>query len=1116
MHEALIDLTPGYRALALAERAAAPRNGALAKAAATEVDALARLRLAQWQELSPFRSGDAFARRLADDGLDAVSFARLLAEPAEDAGARLPQTPAWLAEVAAAFAEPGSATAEPFPWPEEMGEDSAAGFVELVRPLVDRARARLRAGIERIVQDHQDPRPPFTAAEAERLVSETLGLRLLPLLARTLVLEMHVARLQGLLAGETAAERFAAFVERLRQPAVAAAILNEYPVLARLVVEELETWVATSLELLARLAADWPDLVATFFAGQDPGPLTALDGGAGDRHGGGRAVRICGLASGAKLVYKPRSLAVDSHFQELLACLESLESRESGSGLSFRRLAVLDRGEYGWMEFVAARGCASAAEVALYHRRLGGLLAVLYALEATDCHFENLIAAGDQPVVVDLESLFHPRIDVPSPPRPDERLAGHALAESVLRIGLLPFRVGESDEFDGVDLSGVAVVAGQPSPQPVLQWQGIGTDEMRAIRERVAMEGGSNRPSLDGREVEAAEYTDDMAAGFAEVYRLLVRHREELLAPGGPVARFADDPVRAVLRATRVYGLLLGESFHPDVLRDALDRDLLFDRLWVGVEEVPALARVVVPEHRDLRSGDIPSFTARPSSTDLWTSRGERLPGFFRDTALAGVRRRLQGLSEEDLRRQLALLRLALGTQLLNRDDVGWQGYAEADPGPPLAPAELRRRLVAAARAVGEWFADQALRDDREDRDDDHATWIGLEYRNRLWSMVPAPEDLYAGLPGIALFLGYLGAVTGEERWTALARAAMNSLLARFEDAPASTAKPASGPEAIGAFSGWGGILYAAAHLGSLWHDPDLLATAERLAEKIPPRIESDEDLDVVGGAAGAILGLLALHRAAGSRRALAVAVLCGERLLARSQPAGPGLGWLTRLATERPQIGFSHGNAGIGLALVELGATAGDARFLAAGLAAWDWEREAFWPELRRWLAGGDGQSPPPESTVAVAWCYGAPGVGLARLKALAHVREPAARRALLEELTEAVQKTVEHGFGENHCQCHGDLGNLDFLLQARQSLGDPALDDAIDRQTRIVLASIARDGWLCGTRGGVESPGLMNGFAGIGYGLLRLADPGRVPSVLALEPPAGTPGTAGVPPAC
>jgi hypothetical protein len=35
------------------------------------------------------------------------------------------------------------------------------------------------------------------------------------------------------------------------------------------------------------------------------------------------------------------------------------------------------------------------------------------------------------------------------------------------------------------------------------------------------------------------------------------------------------------------------------------------------------------------------------------------------------------------------------------------------------------------------------------------------------------------------------------------------------------------------------------------------------------------------------------------------------------------------------------------------------------------------------------------------------------------------------------------------------------------------------------------------------VESPGLMTGLAGIGYGLLRAADPECVPSVLTLSPP-------------
>ena len=602
-----------WRALALAERAHAP-----ASEGAVEPDELARFRLGQWRDLSPFRSGDALARRLADEGLDETSFERLLSEPAEAVGERLPRPPEWLRELTAAFSVPSPvppALEPPLPLPPVLRDDPAAGFLELVRPLIERARGRLCDRIGTICRERN---PPFTPEEGERWLSEPLALHLLPLLARTLVLELNVARLQGLLAGGTAEERFAAFVERLRQPEAAAAILDEYPVLARVVVEELAAWVEVSAELLDRLAADWPDLVSTFFGGRDPGPMTALDGGAGDRHRGGRAVRVLSFASGARLVYKPRPMAVDAHFQELLAWIES-----KSEGLRFRRLAVLDHGDYGWMEYAAPAECASTEEVALYHHRLGGLLALLYALEATDCHYENLIAAGDHPVVVDLESLFHPRWEVQDPAAPDQRLAGEALGESVLRIGLLPFRVGEG--VDAVDLSGVSSVAGQPTPRPVLQWRGTGTDEMRLIRERALMEGASNLPTLGGRRIEAGERRDEMAAGFAEVYRLLVRHREELLGAGGMIDRFADDPVRAVLRPTRVYGLLLSESFHPDVLRDALDRDLLFDRLWVGIDEQPVLARAIPAEHRDLRAGDIPVFLARPSSIDIWTS-GARSP----------------------------------------------------------------------------------------------------------------------------------------------------------------------------------------------------------------------------------------------------------------------------------------------------------------------------------------------------------------------------------------------------------------------------------------------------------------------------------------------------------
>lgn len=199
------------------------------------------------------------------------------------------------------------------------------------------------------------------------------------MLGRTLVLELHVARLQGLLEGETPEERFQSFSSRLRQRDVALSILQEYPVLARQLIISIDAWVDTSLELLHRLSRDWDTIRATFNSNGDPGMLTEVAGGIGDTHRGGRSVLIIGFASGVKVVYKPKPLAVDAHFQELLAWLN-----QRGGHPPFRTLQVIDRGDYGWVEFVPAQGCATREEVQRFYERQGGYLALLYALEATD------------------------------------------------------------------------------------------------------------------------------------------------------------------------------------------------------------------------------------------------------------------------------------------------------------------------------------------------------------------------------------------------------------------------------------------------------------------------------------------------------------------------------------------------------------------------------------------------------------------------------------------------------------------------------------------------------------------------------------------------------------
>jgi lantibiotic modifying enzyme len=204
--------------------------------------------------------------------------------------------------------------------------------------------------------------------------------------------------------------------------------------------------------------------------------------------------------------------------------------------------------------------------------------------------------------------------------------------------------------------------------------------------------------------------------------------------------------------------------------------------------------------------------------------------------------------------------------------------------------------------------------------------------------------------------------------------------------------------------------------------------------------------------------------------------------------PLDRGVGWISAAAS-RPLTGFSHGAAGISWALLRLFELSGDERFLSTALQGIEYERSQFSAKQRNWL---DLRAADHDGACMTAWCHGAPGIGLSRLLSLASIDGAETR----SEIDTALETTLESGFGGNHCLCHGALGNIDVLLEA-------GLRTAAYQAAGTVLESIERNGWLCGNPVEIESPGLMTGLAGIGYELLRLAEPERVPSVLALEIP-------------
>jgi lantibiotic modifying enzyme len=188
--------------------------------------------------------------------------------------------------------------------------------------------------------------------------------------------------------------------------------------------------------------------------------------------------------------------------------------------------------------------------------------------------------------------------------------------------------------------------------------------------------------------------------------------------------------------------------------------------------------------------------------------------------------------------------------------------------------------------------------------------------------------------------------------------------------------------------------------------------------------------------------------------------------------------------------------------ALLHLSAAVDDARFRHLALDAIAYERTLFTAEHGNWWDLREAESGAATATAghcATTWCHGAPGIALARASTLGLLDDTSVR----EEILTAAATTAREGFGDNHSLCHGDLGNLEALKIAGERLEDAELGAAAARIVPHVVDDIRTAGWRCGNPLGVESPGLMTGLAGIGYGLLRLAEPERVPSVLLLEPP-------------
>jgi type 2 lantibiotic biosynthesis protein LanM len=433
---------------------------------------------------------------------------------------------------------------------------------------------------------------------------------------------------------------------------------QNYSVLARLLVLLVEQWVEICQEFLQRLTLDRPSLAQHFGGDQELGPVMEIIPGHSDRHCRGRTVWLLIFGSGLRLVYKPHCLKVEEAFFSWLASIN-----QAGFPLPLRVLRVLSRDGYGWVEYVEHFVCQSVQEVQRYYQRAGALLCLLYILGITDIHSENLIANGEQPVVVDVEVYDLPhRLRDSAQLVSSDGLAGEKQSDehTVLSAGLLPGKEGQLDDDRQIELCAL----GMKRKMVLLsQWRHINTDAMVLSQVTSDPQGDANAVILDGVIMQVSDFSEEIISGFRDMYRFLLAQREELLTQGGSLSHFVGCPTRFIPRFTSSYMRLLERLKHPRFLCDGADRwvELCILQKPLLQESRPSVCwKISEAEMHSLEQFDVPFFFTRMDCHGVWTDEGNKITDVLVHSAQEQIDTYIAGLSEEDMEYQVGLIRSAL------------------------------------------------------------------------------------------------------------------------------------------------------------------------------------------------------------------------------------------------------------------------------------------------------------------------------------------------------------------------------------------------------------------------------------------------------------------------
>ncbi|MBI2279242.1 MAG: type 2 lantipeptide synthetase LanM [Bacteroidetes bacterium] len=853
------------------------------------------------------------------------------------------------------------------------------------------------------------------------------------------------------------------FYEKLREIEFKLHFYNEYPVLYRLIKDEIVRLKCNLIELFNRLLDDFNE-IHNQFSLKEKDSVLSIDFGLGDRHNKGKTVSIINFESGKKIVYKPHSLELDVKFNFFIKHLSSELKHEI---ISPKTISKLD---YGWQEFIIHEKTNDTKLLQEFYYKIGVHLSVFYLLNGGDLHFENIISSLSNPMVIDIETLFQPKFNE----KKDDRLLSF---DNVSKVTLLPFMMDVGDGY--LELGGLADPSGQKSP---LKKTKFNTETGKLDSEDIYFKDNRNIPFTKESKHRLLDFADFIVEGFSNCYNIFLNSKDEKTNLINEL--FEGCKIRVLVRDTLIYSHLLKEETHPSLLTNGFKIDMHFDWLWGHVAHFKYLEPVIEIEKNSLINFDIPYFFTEFSSKKLHTVNDGEIDDFFLYSSKKCLNDSFKNISKEDLKRQEWVIRASiLGYERSNKKIMH-----------NINPSEIIEKEINLFEETKR-IADELM--NISFQNNQYASWLNIEFsgvNNEVYSIEETDYSFHNGLLGDLIFFQTLAFISKEKKYVLFADKIYNYLIESIK-------KDIHNTTNIGVHTGLGGLLYSLTILYEITKDITFISDLEDIIETLDFKklIDESKANSLVKGRAGFLISLCKYYPYAKDKSIILDSInYCCDKLIEDAIFEDNFVSWLPEY-NKKPLTGLAHGSSGYALAFLKAFNLTNNINYQEIIQKIINFENTFYDSQFKNWLDRRDFIVNDNDRYKSYGWSHGAPGIGLVRVKLLENKKISNSFKKVLEkDLKISIESTIKNGFIKNNDNLvYGKMGNIDLLIESSKYKNEINYL----RILRTILSQKEDLGWRFGFNPSLfYKPGLMTGCSGIGYQLLRCIDH-DLPSLLALD---------------